>query len=147
MKNFNIYYADDDVEDLEIFHDAIKYVSKQIKSKITIHLHSKGEDLIENISKNKVENPLVFLDLYMLPKTGLQLLTDIRNFSNLKSLPVIMFSTFDKAEDVTLSYKLGANVYATKPNTFQDMIQIISNLVTINWEEHQITSNGFVFKL
>jgi len=123
------------------------YVSKEIKSKINIHLHSNGEDLIENLTKNKEKNSLVFLDLYMLPKTGFQLLTDIRRFSDDKSLPVIMFSTFDNLEDVTLSYSLGASLYSTKPNSFQDLIKIISNIINMNWEEYQKESNKFVFKL
>ena len=59
---------------------------------------------------------LVLLDVHLPKATGHEVLAWIRDQPALTTLPVIMFSVSDLEADVAAAYRLGANLYLSKPN-------------------------------
>jgi CheY-like chemotaxis protein len=59
---------------------------------------------------------LVLLDIRLPKATGHEVLQWIRDQAALTTLPVIMFSGSDIEADVAAAYRLGANLYLSKPS-------------------------------
>lgn len=59
---------------------------------------------------------LVFLDLKLPRKRGLDVLAWIRERENLRSVVVIVLTSSQEPSDLRQAYRLGANSYLVKPN-------------------------------
>lgn len=58
---------------------------------------------------------LILLDLRMPGKSGLEVLAEVKQDPNLRSIPVVVLTTSDAPQDVRKAYDLHANCYMTKP--------------------------------
>lgn len=146
MRIIDIFYADDDEDDLMLFNEVIEKISNDSDNQINLHIHLNGESLIQNIKKNKHKNGIVFLDINMPLKSGFQILEEIRNEPEINQFPVIMYSTSSNRDNIEQSHGLGANFYVIKPYSFNDLLKMISTFIQINWENHQADINSFVYK-
>jgi chemotaxis family two-component system response regulator Rcp1 len=73
---------------------------------------------------------LVLLDLSLPRKDGRAVLAVIKADPALRMTPVVVFSTSEAPQDISLSYELGANGYVCKPGTLHEYlaaIQAITN--------------------
>jgi CheY-like chemotaxis protein len=76
-----------------------------------------------------VGNPAVVLLDLKLPKVdGLEVLKEIRQTPNLKSLPVVMLTSSREEQDLLRSYELGVNAYVVKPVDFTEFVRAIADL-------------------
>lgn len=146
MKKIDIFYADDDEDDLMFFNEAIEKISTDSDNQINLHIHKNGEKLIENIKNKKSSNGVVFLDINMPFKSGFELLEEIRNEPDIKLFPVIMYSTSSNKDNIDKSQSLGANFYVVKPYEFNNLLKIITACIQINWGNPQTNLNNFLFK-
>lgn len=146
MRQIDIFYADDDEDDLMFFKEAAEKISSDSQSEINVHLHRNGERLIESIKKNKPDNGVVFLDINMPFKSGFQLLEEIRNEPGIKKFPVIMYSTSSNQDNVEKSRDLGANFYVIKPYEFAHLVKLLHTFIQVNWKNHQVDVNNFLYK-
>ena len=71
---------------------------------------------------------LILLDLNMPRLDGRQVLQEIKNDPDLRSIPVVVLTTSDIEHDVEASYLLGANSFVTKPMDVQDFFDVIGSL-------------------
>lgn len=145
MKKFTIFYADDDEDDLMFFEEAVTSICEENEDLIELHLLKNGVNLIDFLEEKSNTDSVVFLDLNMPLKSGFELLEEIRSNPVIQHTPIIMYSTSSSEHNISLSQKLGANYYAIKPNSFGDLIKIISCAVKINWEQDTRDTNNFIF--
>lgn len=146
MKVIDIFYADDDEDDLMFFNEAVEEISKEVKTQIVLHVHKNGKSLIENIKNNKDANGIVFLDINMPVKSGFDLLEEIRKEPEIKQFPVAMYSTSSNQDNIDKSLSLGANFYVVKPYEFSALLNIITKFIEMNFKNLQTDKNNFVFK-
>jgi CheY-like chemotaxis protein len=144
MATIEIYYVDDDVDDIEVFTDAIKSIEDTIAAEITIKSFSEGEFFLKSLRKREPQNGIIFLDINMPVKNGFQVLSEIRKDINLKNIPVVMYSTSSNGMSVDKSFELGAHLYAIKPRSFDVLKDIIKKVLAINWAEFHIDRNNFI---
>jgi CheY-like chemotaxis protein len=71
---------------------------------------------------------LLLLDINMPRMDGIEVLTNIKNDPLLKEMPVIMLTTTDDPREVEECYKLGCNVYITKPVDFLMFSEMLKRL-------------------
>jgi two-component system, response regulator len=71
---------------------------------------------------------LLLLDLRMPYPTGFEILQQLRAKPEFKALPVIAFSGSEYAQDVRRAYELGANCFLKKPNSFDELTQVVKDL-------------------
>lgn len=146
MKQIDIFYADDDDDDLMLFNEAVEKIAQVSDKQINLHLHKNGQNLIENIKTNKNNNGVVLLDINMPFKSGFQLLEEIRQEPEINMFPVVMYSTSSNQDYIDKSQKLGANVYVIKPYDYNELLKIIGDFVKINWKNFKSDANSFLYK-
>jgi CheY-like chemotaxis protein len=66
---------------------------------------------------------LVLLDINMPRKNGFEVLAEMKADPALRSIPVVMFSSSERQEDITRSYEVGAASYVPKPSDFQGLLE------------------------
>ena len=142
----NIALADDDEDDRLFFTEAFEEL--KIKSKVL--LFKDGIELMEylNDSANTLPN-LLFLDLNMPKKSGLECLKDIKATKRLSDMAIAIYSTSASEEDIENTFVKGANVYIKKPNDFENLKKVLSEVVTTNWQYHTsgLNKDNFLLRL
>jgi two-component system, chemotaxis family, response regulator Rcp1 len=69
---------------------------------------------------NAPKPDLVILDLNLPKRDGHAVLAAMRAGPDLRSIPVVVFSSSQLSKDITRSYELGANCYISKPGNLAD---------------------------
>lgn len=127
----NIALADDDEDDRMLFMEAMDQIT--IKTKLSIFTN--GKELMDYLLLPGVVLPqLIFLDLNMPIKGGMQCLREIRNHVRLKDLVVAIYSTSSSEKDIEETFVKGANIYINKPNSFTELKEAVLKVLQINWQ-------------
>jgi two-component system, chemotaxis family, response regulator Rcp1 len=71
---------------------------------------------------------IVLLDLNLPKKTGIEVLTEIKNDDNLKHIPVVILTTSKDEEDILKTYTQHANAYVTKPVDFDKFLHVVKSI-------------------
>lgn len=126
-----IALADDDEDDRFFFEEAFEEL--KIKSKV-VTFHD-GDYLMDYLNDESCNLPnLLFLDLNMPRKSGMECLSEIKANPRFKNIAIAIYSTSASDEDVENTFVKGANIYIKKPNDFEVLKKILSEVVTINWQ-------------
>lgn len=133
-KPLNILLADDDQDDCIFFESALKELLPT--SHLTIV--NDGEKLMNYLSENETNagsTDVLFLDINMPRKNGLECLAEMKQNAKLKNIPVVMFSTSNSWDTINMLFKSGANVYIHKPSDFAQLKQVIHHALPIAAEK------------
>jgi len=79
---------------------------------------------------NAVRPDLILLDLNLPRKDGREVLKEIKDDPDLKSIPVVVLTISEAEKDIMISYNLHANCYITKPldlNQFSIVVKSIQD--------------------
>lgn len=126
----HIALADDDEDDCVLFKDVLD----ELLISPRVSWAKNGDDLMENLSTSDRPLPdIIFLDVNMPIKNGIECLKEIRKDERLKHLPVIIFSTSTQQWAVEQAYELRANLFIRKPDTFQKLKDIIQRILSTDW--------------
>jgi CheY-like chemotaxis protein len=79
---------------------------------------------------------IIFLDINMPRKNGIQCLDEIRSDERLKNITIAIYSTSGAERDIEETFIKGANVYIRKPNDFAALKKIVEEAMRINWQYH-----------
>jgi len=71
---------------------------------------------------------LILLDIKLPKVDGLEVLKQLKDDPQFKSIPVIMLTTSDRDEEIAKSYAGGANSYVVKPMDFEDFMKKVREL-------------------
>ena len=124
---FHILLADDDEADRLIFKEALE----ELEMKPIVHTANNGMELMAYLTADNVRLPhLIFLDLNMPLKNGLECLKEIRRNEKLKDISIAIYSTSRNEKDMEETFRSGANVYITKPEDFKTLKQLLHKAVT-----------------
>ncbi|MEO6539802.1 MAG: response regulator [Ferruginibacter sp.] len=125
----NIFLADDDADDRLIFEEALK----ELKVKTALTITKDGVELMKELDNNVPPPPyVVFLDLNMPRKSGLECLTEMKHIQKLKNIPVVIFSTSDHPGTIEKTYTLGATYFICKPRTFELLKKAIEMILSFD---------------
>lgn len=139
--SIKILIADDDKDDVEFLKEALNSI---MPSATIVHV----SDGIAALRYVKTSQPpdLVFLDLNMPLKNGLNCLKDIHNLKLLPDTPIIIYSTSNSIDDIDEAYKYNASFYIVKPPSFKLLCDIIKYSITLlgKYGRKRIDRTGFV---
>jgi CheY-like chemotaxis protein len=110
---------DDDHDDQLVFSLAIQDVNKSI---LCIHVDD-GYQALKILEGDPGFIPdLIFLDLNLPGISGFDCLTKVKQNPKLAHIPVIIYTTSDREEDIAKTKQLGALGFITKPQNIKDLI-------------------------
>lgn len=124
MNNINIFFVDDDPEELEF----ITEILKEKLDKISLQYEVNGEKAMEKLNAgfSTGELPsLIILDLNMPKMNGTQTLQALKGDERFQDIPVIIYSTSVNSIEKDKCIGLGAHSYVTKPTTYSEAHEIV----------------------
>ncbi|TDE12856.1 response regulator [Dyadobacter psychrotolerans] len=125
-KPVHILLADDDEDDTSLFQEALE----QIQISTRLDIAENGMELMHTLADNQHVPDLIFLDMNMPIKNGLECLVEIRNSDDFKEIPVVILSTSVADYLLKSAYQAGANLYIQKPTSFSGLVQIIEKCLS-----------------
>lgn len=145
-KSFTVFIADDDDDDVELLTEALQ----QTFEEVNIERVSDGYYFLKKLKDDSFEADLVFLDLNMPLRRGLECLNAIKSHPEFSHIPVIVYSTSQNIKDIDACYKAGAHYYLLKPESFQslqDMVKILyEHFTSLNKNFKPTTKDKFVLR-
>ncbi len=148
MNNEYIYIllADDDEDDRMFFTDAFK----EIKINTRVNTFNDGVELMNYLNKeNSILPNVLFLDLNMPRKNGIECLHEIKKDEKFNEIAIAIYSTSSSEEHIEETFISGANIYIKKPNDFGTLKKILSEVVTLNWQYHTsgLNKDNFLLRM
>lgn len=128
--NTNLFLAEDDDEDIKFFTDIISDISPDIQ----ISVAKNGIELMSLLETEKLLPDFIFLDLNMPIKTGFECLKEIRSSEKWKAIKIVILTTSSQREQVKEVYKMGADLYLQKPNSYSTFRDTLSKCLQMDWE-------------
>lgn len=126
-----VLLADDDIDDCHLFADALG----ELKLPVRLDCAVNGVDLMKRLNGESRLPDLVFLDINMPLKNGMECLVEIKQSKFLTKIPVIMFSTSAQKDVVDIAYGRGADIFVKKPDSFSTLKQILGKILNMNWQQ------------
>ena len=148
MQNDSIFVllADDDEDDRLFFKEAFS----NIKIKTIVKTVDDGVELMNYLTQtgNKLPN-ILFLDLNMPRKSGMECLKEIKKMEHLNDVAIAIYSTSASEQDIEDTFVKGANVYIKKPHDFATLRNLLEEVITINWhyQTSGLNRDGFLLSL
>jgi CheY-like chemotaxis protein len=142
----HILLADDDEGDRLLF----KLAFSELKIKSIVSTVNDGIELMEWLNMEVNTLPyLLFLDLNMPLKNGMECLKEIKSNNRLKDIFIAIYSTSDNEKDMDETFYNGANVYITKPNDFNLLKQILEKVVmtAYKYQEPGMIRDNFLLRI
>jgi CheY-like chemotaxis protein len=125
MKEKTILLADDDIDDREMFCEALERIDKTIACNCSIN----GIELLKKLDVLDEIPQLVFLDLNMPVMNGWQCLQLLKKHEHHKDIPVIIISTAAHNDEMNMAIERGALCYLVKPNNFKELSNLLEKIV------------------
>ena len=141
-----VVLADDDEDDRSFFLEAFE----ELKIRTKVAIYKDGVALMNALNEaDSILPNILFLDLNMPMKSGLECLQEIKNNDRFKEIAIAIYSTSASEEDIEDTFVNGANIYIKKPNNFNILKKILSDVVTINWQYHTsgLNKDNFLLRL
>ena len=142
----HIILADDDEDDRLLFSDAFE----ELKINTKVKTFNDGVALMDYLNDDNSFLPnVLFLDLNMPRKNGVECLLEIKQNSRFDAIAIAIYSTSSSEEHIEETFVNGANIYIKKPNDFNTLKKILSDVVTINWQYHTsgLNKDNFLLRM
>jgi CheY-like chemotaxis protein len=130
-----ILYAEDDFDD----YDAIKEALEQITRSFTLIHVKNGQEAIEYLKENGHVPDLLVLDLNMPVMDGKEVLVWVKEEAGLKDIPVMIFTTSSREEDIKLCQKYHCTFFR-KPTLYRDLLHIVQTMLQMATQKQVTTS-------
>src|SRR6476661_995347 len=115
----SLFYVDDDPDDLQLF----KEVAESFGEKVCVFQFP--ELMLYSLNHPPPVPSIIFVDLNMPSMNGFEVIKKIKNSPVLRSLPIIVYSTSSRLDDVLHCRELGASLFVTKPTRISDLKKVI----------------------
>jgi CheY-like chemotaxis protein len=130
---FVILMADDDLDDISLVADALA----ECPFPTNFRSVSDGYELIQYLHRRgfyaSAEAPvpdLILLDLNMPKRNGTEVLAELKTTPGLRGIPIVILTTSDGERDHYRTSNLGADGYLTKPNRYEELVEMMNLLKT-----------------
>ncbi len=111
----SVVLVDDDRDDQEIFKSACEAIDQSLE----VVGFDNGELALKILSAKDTHPDVIFLDLNMPRLNGVEVLEELKHSSQLKNIPVVIYSTFLDTRIRNKCSSLGAVEVMEKPNCFE----------------------------
>lgn len=110
------YFTDDDLDDFELFCEAVAKFSNNIE----LVSFSSCENLLEALKDTMPD--IIFIDLNLGRMTGIECLRELQTMPQFSLVPKVVMSTTASQKQVLECMDLGCDYYLQKPSTFDGVM-------------------------
>lgn len=123
----NILLVEDNPADARLIEEVFR--DNELENKL--YVVKDGVNAMDFLNKAneyyEVPTPdIIMLDLNLPRKDGREVLREVKENENLKSIPIVILTTSSAKEDVIKTYNNHANCYITKPVDFDQFLKVIT---------------------
>jgi len=131
-EKITILLVEDNPGDVRLFQEALK----ELDIAVDFHVVWDGVEAMTFLRQEDeyAEAPrpdLIFLDLMLPKKDGLQVLAEIKADSSLKSIQLVILTGFASHLEVAKRSNLSADCYITKPTDMSQFINVIKTTTNV----------------
>jgi CheY-like chemotaxis protein len=139
----HVVLADDDLDHAYLFRKALR----QVDDTCVLTIVRDGAELMEFLSVQVPE--LLFLDLNMPCKHGLECLQEIRKDPRLAQMVVVVYTSSTEMTNIQRSYIHKADLYMVKPFNSEHLRNALESVLKMEWKAaptpgHYFINNRFV---
>ena len=120
--------ADDDKDDFYILKEAAEKAGEILQVSYAANWLELWRFILKTIPD------VLFLDMNMPVKDGMECLQLIRKEKKYDNIPILIYSTSVSRTDIDKAYKNGANYFIVKPDALDDVTSIIKKLLSMGKE-------------
>lgn len=122
----NILLVEDNPGDARLTFEALK----DSTIPCTLHHVTDGEQALaylrkEGLYSDAISPDIILLDLNLPRKNGREVLEEMKQDPDLRSIPVVTLTTSSARDDIRSCYALGANAYIVKPVEFDRFLDVV----------------------
>jgi CheY-like chemotaxis protein len=121
----SVLLVDDDLDDQDIFRTALS----EVDGSVELATANNGEDALQKLHGNSHYPDLIFLDINMPVLNGFDTLAQIKKDDSIKRIPVFIYTTSARVEDVERAKELGAIDCVKKPSDFSELCRFIGSVL------------------
>jgi DNA-binding NarL/FixJ family response regulator len=125
----SVILAEDNLEQCFFFERALKEVSPKT---VFTAVHD-GDELMALLEKYLPD--LLFLDLGMPCKNGVECIKEIRDDRTYDSMPIVVFSVAADDHAIQAAYGYGANIYLVKPGEYSLLASALRDVFSMDWRD------------
>ena len=127
-----LLFAEDDPDDIYL----VKEASKIAEIPHTLKFVGNGQELMDYLNRQSPfhdihDSPfphVIVLDLNMPLIDGREALKNIKSNERFNHIPIVILTTSSSDEDIVRSYDQGANSFITKPQSFDELVKILTEI-------------------
>lgn len=124
-KTVKVLLIEDNPGDVRLIMEAFKE-----RNLCNLSVVEDGEEAIsflhrQNLYENAPRPDIILLDINLPKKNGYEVLEEIKNEANLKTIPIIILTSSSSKRDIITCYALHANCYIIKPINVDDFINVV----------------------
>ncbi|GEJ45576.1 response regulator [Chryseobacterium sp. ON_d1] len=142
----NVIVADNDENTLIFF----KNILKELKISIKVQCFTNGKDLMRYLNNDDAVVPeLVFIKYTIPGKESMECLEEIESNPKFNNMVTVIFSEAIPENEVEDIFVKGANIYMKKPECFEKLKKVLTDIITINWQYHTsgLNIDNFILKV
>lgn len=124
----HILMADDDKEEFLILKEAAEKTGKPLRISYAANWLQLWRFILKTVPD------VLFLDLNMPVKNGIECLQLLRDDHKYDEVPILIYSTTVNKNDIDKAYKHGANYFLVKPGTVDDITDMVRKLCSMGKE-------------
>ncbi|GAA2283299.1 response regulator [Nonomuraea roseoviolacea subsp. roseoviolacea] len=124
-----VLLVEDDQGDILLTREAFEFN----KLRNRLHVVNDGEQAMaflrrEERYRDAPRPDLVLLDLNLPRMDGMEVLREVKDDQDLRTIPVVILTTSEAEEDILQGYRLHANAYVAKPVDFEQFIRVVRQI-------------------
>jgi len=129
LKNYTIYYVDNDPEDLAVFGKACRNLGYD-----TV-LFDAPEKMLYSLEQRLPS--VLFVDLTLPQSSGYEITRELRLHKKFRSVPIVAYSDTSAKANIDRVMALGADLFIRKPMTYGEIqAAVLDAMATLNIEKH-----------
>ena len=129
-----ILIVEDDPDDLQLMKEAFAEVTDK---RTEIEFLDSGDHLLNRINElhsHKLPS-LLIMDMNLPGRNGLEILLQVKKEVRYAHIPIVIITTSNAETDRDRSYRVGANCFVSKPDSYRGMVDMFHCIVTL-WGIH-----------
>lgn len=142
----NVIVTDNDENTLVFF----KSIIKSLKISIKVQCFTNGKDMMEYLNNNDAVVPEIVFIKYTIPdKNSMECIEEIKLNPKFSNMVTAIYSEPIPESEIEDIFVKGTHIYMKKPETFEGLKKVLTEIITINWQYHTsgLNKENFIMKV